>query len=458
MSLVIISCSEVPLDDNNELQPVCSHINNVLTIEEALEQLSDFNESFYDCSATKSTNLIADVSVCQIPSTKGDGSDEIFAYVVNYKDNQGFAVIRADKCSVPIVARAENGNLNSEKLNEKIWSILEDCQTRSNSPGDDFPAADESPEDFIYAVIAGSLADATRIVENIQTTYGEWDVVFKYGPLVTVKWNQSYPFNMKMEPHNEWLTKNYNFYRGLPPVGCSNVALGQILATIKQPARAPGSGTTYDWGVLRSLSNYINLSNYLPGQASYSFETNPVHMSKVEDLADFLYTLSELNESTTDSDGTETFLAEVLSTMRSLSSAYFDNAEIVEYGSDPNSLITCVQTSKPVLFAGHREKTTTTKSTGNNDRFAGHTWVVDGYSKRQRSMTVKRSDGSFWMGTQTGYFFHINWGYSGQYDGYYYTGVFDMSQREDSDYLIDTYPSTTNGNRAYDLNLRYIKY
>lgn len=43
MALVIISCSEVPLDDNNELQPVCSHINNVLTIEEALEQLYDLN-------------------------------------------------------------------------------------------------------------------------------------------------------------------------------------------------------------------------------------------------------------------------------------------------------------------------------------------------------------------------------------------------------------------------------
>lgn len=44
------------------------------------------------------------------------------------------------------------------------------------------------------------------------------------------------------------------------------------------------------------------------------------------------------------------------------------------------------------------------------------------------------------------------------YDGYYNRGVFDMSQREDYDDMIDTYPDTSSGNRAYTLNVEYIGY
>lgn len=65
---------------------------------------------------------------------------------------------------------------------------------------------------------------------------------------MSVKWGQKYPFNIKIPQDSSWVNNMYNDYRGLPPVGCSNVALGQILATIKQPSRAPGVNTTYDWG------------------------------------------------------------------------------------------------------------------------------------------------------------------------------------------------------------------
>ena len=43
------------------------------------------------------------------------------------------------------------------------------------------------------------------------------------------------------------------------------------------------------------------------------------------------------------------------------------------------------------------------------------------------------------------------------YDGYYYTGVFDTSQKEYDD-IIDTYPYVVNGTSAYPLNIKYISY
>ena len=55
-------------------------------------------------------------------------------------------------------------------------------------------------------------------------------------------------------------------------------------------------------------------------------------------------------------------------------------------------------------------------------------------------------------------FFNINWGYCGKYDGYYHVGVFDMTQREDIDSIIDTNPYTLNGTHAYDVDIEYISY
>ena len=58
----------------------------------------------------------------------------------------------------------------------------------------------------------------------------------------------------------------------------------------------------------------------------------------------------------------------------------------------------------------------------------------------------------------SGLFLHINWGYSGLYDGYYYKGNFDMAQREDYDDVIDTNPYTGNGSTSYSIGIEYIIY
>ena len=287
-----VSCAEVALNNEPDLASLPEQKSGTLTVEEALKELSDFNESLYGNTDVKSRDRIAEIAVCKIPSTKSTDSEEIIAYVVNYEDNKGFAVINAAPFSIPIVARTESGHMDSKKLDNKILELIGDYQTKSGNSEDDFIDS-SSPEDFIYEVIANSLASTPRNSSDTKEyIYEEWRDIFKYGPLVTVKWNQTYPFNMRMEPDSNWTTKSYRYYRGLPPVGCGNIALGQILSSVKRPSRAPGETTTYEWGVLRSLSNYTNVSNYLPGAMSYPFDTNQILMSKVDDLADFLHHIS----------------------------------------------------------------------------------------------------------------------------------------------------------------------
>lgn len=316
--LVYSSCAEIPLNESKNHASQISIESNTLSIEEALKELEDFNQELYASTHVKSRDVIADISICSVPFTRSEKLvDNILAYIVNYKDNQGFAVINSDRSSMPILVRAESGTLDTNKLNEMILRLMDVCQTKSDismSPMED----KISPEEFIYEIIAESLIAESENTVNTRAVYGEWNTVFKYGPLVTVKWNQTYPFNLKIEPHEDWLTNNYNNYRGLPPVGCGNVALGQILATIRQPSMAPGEMTGYEWGVLKSLSNYTNVSYYLPGSTTYLFDTNAILMNKVNQLADFLNTLYVLCESETSENGTSSYTSKTLDAMQIL--------------------------------------------------------------------------------------------------------------------------------------------
>lgn len=427
---------------------------NILTIEQALEELSDFNEALYRSVDVKSQEEIDEISLCKVPLTKSNDSNAVVAYVVNYKDDRGFAVINADRFSVPIVARTESGSLDYRKLSEKLEERMSHVRTRSVISDSD-TIVDAAPEDFVYTTIANSLLASPRIsVDTLSVTYGEWEDVYRYGPFVTVKWGQTYPFNMHIPYDSSWETTYYTYYRGLPPVGCTNVALAQVLATVKHPERPQGVNGTYSWGVLRTLSNYTNVSDYIPGLSSYPFDTNPILMSKVGNLADFMHSIFLKNASTVKPAGTGASLDSAVVTMKNLDAEYFAAAECVMYDLNSSALAECMRANKPVCCCGFYYD--------ENNKKRGHTWVIDGYSKREREVTIVTQSGygdpQIRVRPQTSYFFHINWGHCGKYDGYYYTGVFDMTQREDIDSVIDTNPYIPNGTSAYNIDIEYISY
>ncbi len=76
----------------------------------------------------------------------------------------------------------------------------------------------------------------------------------------------------------------------------------------------------------------------------------------------------------------------------------------------------------------------------------GHAWVVDGYLTRKREVTYTLRLG--YTGPicttkkkENKAFLHFNWGYQGKCDGYYAVNIFDMTQRDSRDEVIDTNPS-----------------
>lgn len=65
------------------------------------------------------------------------------------------------------------------------------------------------------------------------------------------------------------------------------------------------------------------------------------------------------------------------------------------------------------------------------DREVGHAWVYDGYCKAQKSGTTK-------------ILLHCNWGWNGQSNGYYISGIFDTANGpEFKDTTDNTYDNPT---------------
>ena len=116
-------------------------------------------------------------------------------------------------------------------------------------------------------------------------------------------------------------------------------------------------------------------------------------------------------------------------------------------------LTSCIHEGKPIYCRGSRYS---------NGAYVGHAWVIDGHASRTRKITTitlgPNNETQTWNRYQTSEFYHVNWGYSGQYDGYYHIGNFDMTEREGWDEQIDTYPSTNNGTRNYDYAIKFLSY
>ena len=102
--LLLIGCTNSVLDEQLSVCSGSSNCTYSMSVEEALKELDNFNESVYDYSVVKSRNQIADIFTCSVPMTKSEDSDDVLAYLVNYHDNAGFAVISADPLVSSIVA------------------------------------------------------------------------------------------------------------------------------------------------------------------------------------------------------------------------------------------------------------------------------------------------------------------------------------------------------------------
>ena len=222
-------------------------------------------------------------------------------------------------------------------------------------------------------------------------------------PLLTAKWGQGTPYNNQTPVYNSMYCKT----------GCSCVSLCQVMYYWKQPATAVPALPAYTTSTLHITvpalaSTTFNWSNMIN---TYS---NGYTSAQANAVATLMRYVGQAEEMDYTPDGSGAPVSGILSTAKLF--GYDHNAQII-YKSDytdaqwASKIQTELNASRPIVYAGW-----------NNNYSTGHAFNIDGYNASNNK-------------------YHINWGWYGNYDGYFALNAFNPS----------TYQFNTNQQMIVDL-------
>ncbi len=422
LAIMMASCSNQELVDSDFQQPAPKQTSSIRSYEEAL-QIAQASIQMVDGQAqTRAASSrrisLSDSKVCLGGGiTRSEAENDTLMYVFNFEDNQGFAIISANKNTEALIAITEKGHYDPTVRDQNdgfnlfmdLAKIYLENNRQAGDPG------------------GGGLDPILEFKDSIVPFSGY------VGPFVEVKWGQNYPEGMFCPNNNS---------------GCTVTAMAQVMSYFEYPTGIPltysGADPSYqalNWSNIKvhSISNHSQYSHYTVCDADEA-----THMA----IGRLCRQLGELSDSSYDPDGTGTGNNKAKQTLNSLG---YTTTDWTNYSS---SVVTAsISNLHPVLISGDG----ILYDNGNPVEIK-HSWVIDGYYySGYESFTWNRPYPGFeWQLVEhtfhTDYYHHYNWGYIGANNGYFYTGVFAMANIYMDDGIIE--PIFTSYN--YNLNVKTI--
>lgn len=337
------------------------------------------------------------------PSTRSAESEEVSFYLINYEDNEGFAMVSTDSRTTPVYAYSDEGNLNPADFenNPGLKIFLEgailnyedeiaNCSTYALGDGDRYPII-EFPEELM------AINDIVELVEIDRVYYFKGIRVNENikGPFVPVQWHQHLP---------------YGQYFSNQKAGCGPVAAAQVMAYYQYPSNY-GTYTFY-WTQMLSLPSPID-------------EISQIY--DVRYISSLLYSIGE--RANVDDSGANTIVS-----TSNLVAAIRDFGYNCQYMSSYNSDVikNNISANKPIIISGNCD----------SEEY-GHIWVIDGYNITNYTNTLYYITYPYNIydasSTDPITYYHCNWGWSpGQDSGQHYylrNGYFHSNSFRYNDYI-----------------------
>jgi hypothetical protein len=296
-------------------------------------------------------------------------------YVVNYSEG-GFIILAADNRVSPILAYSDSGTFDTtekqiippvaywiETKKAQIQSIINSNQSQNKDVKLEWEGITSN---VLLKTKNGSTT--ARIIEPEPEDCPDVSTV-TVGPFIKSNWGQG-------DTYNNLLTYDCGFGTK-PPTGCVATAMAQVMRFLQKPA-------SYNWA---------NMPN------GYGTSDTQLLMKNIGVAVSMQYGCSE-SSAYGNSMGPA-----LVNTFGYLSASYG--------GFNQNTLITNLNTNRPVILTGVNPSNT-----------SGHAWVCDGY---MQSTFYFKDDYGRCTGQAVTYkpSFHMNWGWSGSYNGYYTYGNFN---------------------------------
>lgn len=299
-------------------------------------------------------------------------------YVVNL-DNDGFVIVAGDDRVRPVLAYSTEGTFVTENIPDHIRFFLNGYLNEIN-----YMIANNAKADSNICEQWANLMSA----EPIPTREG--DVVV--GPLLgNNKWNQTKYYN-NLCPAD---ASGNSAYGGHAAVGCGAMVMGQVMRYWQYPTRGTGTHSYTCNYASYGYGNYGTLSANF-GSTTYDFDNMPDRLdyeSAPEEVAAVATLLYHCGVSVDMKYGPSASTANSNNIVSALSH-YFGYPSTIEYhergsisaASWISHLKAELDDRAPFFYGG-------------SGSYGGHVWVCDGYSDDD--------------------YFHFNWGWGGQQNGYY---------------------------------------
>lgn len=382
------------------------------SFQEALEVAQNAPEIFGGTTTRgelKQVTLADTQYIISDASTRNDAPDTLM-YVFNYEDNQGFAVVSANKSTEALIAVTEQGNYNEETTtNNPGLALYMDMAKNYVARGGILPPGSS---------IGGGGLPITEQKEETTTSTTD------YGPLLEVRWGQNWPYNFYCKKNDNSLTNT----------GCVPTALAQIFSYTGYPT---SMSINYDNSNIHTLN--INWNTFKAHVGAYDSCncTSDIHYQLSEM---FRQIGKEVNVNYEETSGTNN--SQVVNYLNRLG---YSHSGLINYSH--NTIINSLSNSKLIYISGDIEGT-------NN----GHGWVIDGYKRIETTTSkYKREYGQLeWTlvssSSVTHSYHHFNWGKDGDGNGYFNIGVFCPNDP----YELDEGVSESYSSSDYSSNIKII--
>ena len=322
-----------------------------------------------DESTTRTNSKYSDYAVTRIFSKKTRAEQKCPSfYLFNFKNNNGFAVISADKRdSATVYMYSLEGNLDLDKMdnNHLISDFMEASENYHSKK-----IAQYNPEKFRPLTRPDIVIDYVRVADTL--TY--------IAPMSDKKWAQGNPFNIYLNG-----TKDYN-----KPMGCGPLALSLVADIYQHPKSY--SSYSFNWNLIDQMKNGNDLVMDLDGA---------LEVSKL---------LYAAGVATNVSYGEKSIVSDP-NLLRGIRKMGFSCDDFVNFADNYGKVTSSIVNKRPVIMTGTPSD--------------GHAWLVDGYLYVYNDVKAYDQYGNFIPNTMLEVFnyseykqyIHCNYGWGGKNDG-----------------------------------------
>lgn len=392
--VTLLSCSngEEPMQTPNQIS---SPDLGIRTIDEAKSLAEEALKLYGKPARTDKEIFLSDIVVINSDRSRSSISDTAI-YAVNLKDGNGFVLVAAPRsCSKPVIGIAENGEYNDEAMNNTSFSYyLDKARSYAITP---------TPPDSGF---------------NFEKFYDEVVYLTPIKPTVyeNVSWGQRWPENI---------------YCPNKVAGCVPVSIAQTLAFFETPSfiqltnpDADQNSVNLDWTQLKAHKVSLDIYEPTTAQINTHLSSCGSNMETHSNIGRLLRELGHLCPVTYYFSPNKTGASHYgHSVARNLMG---DSQFKYTYGTDVSE-----------LFEMYVKKSSSERSMAMVGGFAGregHAWIADGHMCSGKKIE--------WYDRTTGElinviderdkYLHMNWGWAGQYNGFFLIDVLNPSKEYDS--------------------------